>query len=114
MAASTDSGDAEGELFSRVYLKPTTVLRDSERFRRRLWAWFSETLTTDEVLVFSSLARQELGCGMPVSRYPSSYGDFFTKGELRDVLDSVSIIRQILNSRTPFPAPSTKAIEWID
>jgi hypothetical protein len=67
-------------------------MRDSPRFRRRIFSWFKENLPRAEVSIFSELARQELGVSMPSSEYAYNYEDFFVKGLLRDVLDAISIV----------------------
>lgn len=88
--------DGSAELFSRIYLRPAASMRDSERFRRRIFAAFGKVLAHYEVTEFSARARLRLGANLPTEQYPSWYETFFLLGELRDVLDCISIIHGLL------------------
>ena len=85
-----------GALFSRVYLREESVLRDSERFRRRLHAWFSEHLYKSDIELFSSLVKQELGASISSSAYATQYQSFFLEAPVRDVLDCISLLYAVL------------------
>src|SRR4051812_32036007 len=95
-----DTPDSDSESFSRTYLRPSAASRDSERFRRRLFAWFSENVADGaETEWFSQEARREIGVSMPTTQWASNYEAFFLKAEVRDVLDAISIVHRLLEPR---------------
>jgi len=99
----------EGERFSLVYLDRSTPLKDSERFRNRLASYYNENLYEfydDETI---RIIKRETGAELPyMQAYGYSLEDFFQKNELRDVLDSITLIFQILSNRG-----TTDATNWL-
>lgn len=100
-----------GAFFSRVYLRPATSLSDSARFRRRLHAWIQNNLSRGECARFSRTVRQELGAPIPESEWASQFNDFFLNGELRDVLDTISVLDAVLADYR-FAGAEIKHREW--
>lgn len=85
----------EGELFSRVYLREPTPLRDSPRFRTRLYGYIAQYLW-DFRNDFVEIIIRELGISIPTFQTSTNYYEwhilgFFTDSELRDILDSISL-----------------------
>jgi len=85
-----------GERFSHVYIPRGTPTQDSERFRRRIAAYFYE---------FRSVAgpcyrfiNAELGVDLPdASTYCGSIQKLFQSGQLRDVLDAITLVWRALS-----------------
>jgi len=96
--AKSKSGEGEdsGALFSRAYLRSSTSQRDSARFRTRLYARFDKVLSSDEAAKFYDFVKSELGVSIPSGAFALDYRRFFEEGELRDVLDAVSLVWLIL------------------
>jgi len=88
----------EGLRFSLVYLDRSTPLKDSQRFRNRLDAYCSEVLS--EVQVIPNIAkaiRREIGVEVQyLGNHFYSISGFFRQRELRDILDSITVIYQVL------------------
>jgi hypothetical protein len=87
----------EGIRFSLLYLERSTPVRDSERFRNRLSTYYDEYLRKYYGDKIVSKIQLEIGTKI---RYAPMIGPdmdrFFTKNEIRDVLDSVLLIYQVL------------------
>jgi hypothetical protein len=85
----------EGKRFSLVYLDRSTPLKDSQRFRNRLAAFCSQNLVShwDEIV---KIIRKETGAEIPVHPVGYYLEQFFKKDDLRDILDSITIIFQVL------------------
>lgn len=81
----------EGKRFSLLYLERKEPLRDSQRFRNRLATYFGEELNESNREIAKII---EMETGAIVPSYMSSYymNDFFRENELRDVLDSITLI----------------------
>lgn len=81
-------------LFSRVYLRPATPLRDSARFRTRVESQFYDTISERSALA----DRIESELGVRVKRGYKGYlwNLFFEEAELRDVLDTITLAYQLL------------------
>ena len=88
-----------GELFSRVYLERTAPVRDSPRFRTRLDGFFYQNLY-DHRGQLSDEITTELGVSLN-----TTFGGgpdltlFFATAEIRDILDTISLITRILQGR---------------
>jgi hypothetical protein len=93
VVGQTEEGDEV--LFSRAYLKEPSALRDSLRFRRRLFGWFSQNLTGSEYLRFAYDVIEELGASIAQYKVAGPYETFFIEGELRDVLDSITLMGKV-------------------
>ena len=82
--------------FSQIYLERGAPSRDSDRFRNRLSAYYlklrinkvSETLDYR----FTGLLETELGIHVPSNSWGSNPEKVFEKGELRDVLDAITLL----------------------
>lgn len=87
-----------GKRFSHVYIERGVPQKDSERFRRRLGAFFRERLfgRRDDIAIMLS---REIGLVVP---YRTNYGydisRLFLNAELRDVLDSITEVWFFLSS----------------
>jgi hypothetical protein len=89
-------GDApSGQLFSRVYLERSTPVRDSKRFRTRLTGYFYEKIS-DSAHRLADKIRTELGVQVPWLHGPD-FEKFFQQAEVRDVLDTVSLVVAVLD-----------------
>lgn len=99
----------EGKQFSLLYLDRSKTLRDSQRFRNRLAAFFSQFLNDDFNDEIAQIIKLEIGA--EITRSISSYlvSDFFKKGELRDLLDSITVIYNNLITMPGGPATQWKA-----
>jgi len=74
----------KGHRFSHVYLERGSPGPDSERFRRRLLSIFWEVHTVNVPL--NKAVERELGIAIPY------WENFFKGAELRDILDSITIL----------------------
>jgi hypothetical protein len=87
----------EGKKFSLVYLDRSTPLTDSQRFRKRLGAFCYQNLVyhLDEI---ANAIHREIGAeiSIPVGFYLK---EFFKNDDLRDILDSITVIFQVLKGQ---------------
>ncbi|MEE8574027.1 MAG: hypothetical protein V3T30_01335 [Thermodesulfobacteriota bacterium] len=89
----SDKERSVGELFSRVYLERGAPQNDSERFRRRLGGYYLNLTGIHGMSwIIGNRLVSTLGVGIPSSCTASDIKRFFYKGELRDVLDSITLI----------------------
>ena len=87
----------EGVRFSLLYLDRSESLKDSKRFRNRLAAFYRESLHEyDENLIVKSI-QLEIGAEVPSMYSGYLVSDFFKKTELRDLLDSITVIYKALS-----------------
>lgn len=101
----------EGERFSLVYLDRSTPLPDSNRFRNRLAAYYWETLHNLYSDQIERTIKRETGAELPyTSGYGYSLSEFFKKNEFRDVLDSITLIFQIITNS----GQARSAIHWLN
>lgn len=93
----------DGQRFSQVYIERGEPSRDSIRFRNRLAAFFGEKLSRNHKGVIAASLCREAGIEIPV-RAAIGYDmtGMFKNSELRDVLDSITIIHQTLTSEGAF------------
>jgi hypothetical protein len=90
------NGD-KGKRFSLVYLDRSNPTRDSQRFRNRLVAYYWEHLNKDYKTIIKNSMQREAGIEIPIiDNFGYSPSEVFKKGELRDVLDSITLVYQIL------------------
>lgn len=91
--------------FSQTYLRPTEVVANSIRFRRRLFAYHKESLFTQAVQIVSAIqkvTRTHIEYYRSVTgSYHPNLKDFFENSELRDILDSVTSIANVLSTTDP-------------
>jgi hypothetical protein len=89
--------------FSLLYLKPGAPAADSARARRRIYAQFArlqQTLPNGSELAakFVTEVNAELGVTVPYGSMSFHFDDFFQKCELRDFLDSITLVFNLLNN----------------
>lgn len=83
----------QGKRFSQVYLKLDSTLSDSKRMRNRLSAFYWELLHSDAKDLVKKI-QLETGATVPFVVQSYSLTKFFETCEIRDLLDSVTIIFQ--------------------
>lgn len=81
----------EGFRFSQVYLDKGTPVNDSKRMRNRVSAIYWDILSDDKSNLVS-LIHKETGAKVPFVTTTYSLTQFFEKCEIRDFLDSITII----------------------
>jgi hypothetical protein len=86
----------EGTRFSLLYLERSTPARDSKRFRNRLAAYYWDNLHKYYEHEIYKIINLETGAEVPWAGMGYSISDFFKKNELRDVLDSITLIYNVL------------------
>lgn len=91
----TNKSIPDGLRFSHVYLKRDSILRDSIRFRKRLGGYYWEHLNDYTGKIAGNIQR-EIGIDIPFQFSSYSIPDLFEKAELRDLLDSITIIYKLL------------------
>lgn len=99
----------EGSRFSFLYLERGKPANDSDRFRTRLAVYFKESLNEYRNNIAPILGI-ELGVEVP---YRTGYYDipaFFKKAQIRDVLDSITVIFQYFIYKTE----KTRGQSWLN
>lgn len=86
---SDTKAPAIGALFSQNYLKRDATLKDSARARRRLYVLFLATRYDGDD--YASPLEGKTGTKVPTTYYGHDWEEFFERGKLRDVLDSVTV-----------------------
>lgn len=90
----------QGQRFSFLYLDRSEPVRDSQRFRNRLAAFYWEEIHKEHKETIKSILQKEAGIEIP---YLAGFGfdldGFFKKNELRDILDSITLVYQALKSK---------------
>lgn len=88
----------QGKRFSLLYLNRSEPVRDSQRFRNRLAAFYWDEINKEHKEIIKSILQKEAGIEIP---YFAGFGfdlaGFFKKNELRDILDSITLVYQALN-----------------
>lgn len=93
-----------GQRFSLLYLDRGEPVRDSRRFRNRLKAFYWERLYGDHKDAIKNILQMEAGIEIPfLQNHGWMVSDVFTKNDLRDVLDSITLIYQCLQKRGRSP-----------
>lgn len=87
----------EGNKFSLIYIQRTEPVRDSQRFRNRLSAYYCEYLDDYEDKIVN-IIEKETGAEIPSSIGHYNMSSFFKKNEFRDVLDSITLIFRLLSN----------------
>ena len=84
--------EEQGKRFSLIYLARGTPARESQRFRNRLAAYYQEHLYKDHNENTYQALKRDAGIEVPyIMNLGFSVTDVFKKGELRDVLDSITL-----------------------
>ena len=84
-------------LYSRKYIELGKLGDDSERARRRVFGYFFE-LSESIKSKLPAVIRTELGVEVPSSYYDWNFEEFFQNCELRDFLDSITLIAELLKA----------------
>ncbi len=84
-----------GKRFSHLYIERGPPARDSERFRRRLGAYFEQHFWEQRPEIVLAL-QAELGVEVPAGASELSVSEFFKRDSMSDVLDAVTIISDCL------------------
>jgi len=87
----------EGKRFSQVYLDKGVPVNDSVRMRNRLSAAFWEMLH-DYQYEIVKLIHKETGAKVPSNIAGYLFSDFIEKCDIRDLLDSITLIIQYLQN----------------
>ena len=82
--------------FSQLYLERKGVTRDSERFRHRLSAFFSERVHERYNFLCRQLFERETGKEVPFRGQSWYFPDVFKQLEMRDVLDAITVTHTVL------------------
>ena len=97
-----------GERFSQIYLEKGKPTSDSIRFRNRLGAFYWQKLHDDQHDIVRSI-HKELGVKVPFIGTNWSVPVFFQKAEIRDILDSITLIYNLLTEKRYL----NKVSEWL-
>jgi len=89
-----------GQRFSLLYLNRDEPARDSQRFRNRLAAFYWDRLSKNHKDEIKKILQSEAGIEIPyLQNFGYNLSDVFKKNELRDVLDSITLIYRSLKPR---------------
>jgi hypothetical protein len=88
----------EGIRFSLIYLERSAPARDSQRFRNRLAAYYSDYLYKYYDHEICKIIELETGAKVPSNAGYYFLSNFFIKNELRDVLDSITLIYKTISN----------------
>jgi hypothetical protein len=94
----------EGKRFSLLYLQRSAPAKDSKRFRNRLSAYYWDNLRNYYAKEIYNTIQLETGAEIPFSGIGYDVSSFFKINELRDVLDSITLIHDVL--------PNYQRTEW--
>ena len=87
----------EGKRFSQVYLEQGVPVNDSRRMRNRISSISRELLHSDQSELINRI-QEETGAKVPFVGISYSLAKFFEECEIRDLLDSITIIFQYYHS----------------
>jgi len=90
----------EGKRFSQVYLDKGKPVKDSKRMRNRLSAIYMDMLHYYESEIVKVI-HKETGAKVPFGYNSYIFSDFIENCDIRDLLDSITLIFQYLQSSTP-------------
>jgi hypothetical protein len=85
-----------GKRFSLLYLDRSKTLRDSQRFRNRLAAFYWKVLHQNHEWDIVQAIQLEIGAEVPLGMESYSVHDFIKQSELRDLLDSITVVYKIV------------------
>jgi len=88
--------EQKGKRFSLVYLERGVPARDNERFRNRLAAYYLEHFSERYQEPIRRALQREAGIDVPAYAYGYMVDKVFKNGDVRDVLDAITIIYQEL------------------
>jgi len=102
-----DNQASDGKRFSHVYLERGEPVQDSKEARERLFTFFIHELNPMRTEFHKALGVE---LGVSVSNNYGSFAEFFRKGQLIKLLDSITIICQSLSG---YPHYSARWIEFV-
>lgn len=85
--------------FSQLYLERGVPSRDSARFRHRLAAYFWERLDKEHNFDCRQAFERETGTAVPFSGSRWVFANVFKNAELRDVLDAITIVFDVMQEK---------------
>jgi hypothetical protein len=88
-----------GKRFSLLYLDRSKTLRDSERFRNRLAAFYWKELHKYFGEDIRRAIQLEIGAEVPFIVGSYNVSEFFKQSELRDLLDSITIVYKTIKTK---------------
>jgi len=86
----------KGIRFSLLYLGRSAPAKDSKRFRNRLSAYYWDNLQEYYDKEIRKIIELETGAEVPFLGMGYNISNFFKMNELRDVLDSITLIHDVL------------------
>lgn len=95
-----------GKRFSQVYLEQDALIKDSVRMRNRLSAVYFDLLHSDSHDIVK-LIHQETGAKVPFVISSFSLSQFFEQCDIRDLLDSITLIYQYFGMQKKTKAAAT-------
>lgn len=87
----------KGDRFSQIYLERGQATRDSQRFRNRIAAYFSDRLSQDYNSTVIHEYERETGAKCKWRGTIRLFSEELRDAELRDVLDGITIVHRILS-----------------
>jgi hypothetical protein len=102
----------QGKRFSQIYIERGEPKQDSPRFRKRLDAYFGQVLDSSHGFLIAQNIELNLGIkAVSIGPYNAYFDNsaFFMNTELRDLLDSITIIYKFLITRNS----TTQAAMWL-
>lgn len=87
-----------GELFSRVYLRPSTLLPDSKKMRLRLSSFISTNVDSAHTPPLTTFLKSEGGLNVPYTGY-YNFEKFLVELPISDVLGAVTLVWRYLMSK---------------
>lgn len=88
-----------GKRFSLLYLDRSKTLRDSQRFRNRLTAFYWKELHKLFGGDIKRAIQLEIGAEVPFIGGSYDVSEFFKQSELRDLLDSITIVYKTIKTK---------------
>lgn len=105
-------GDDEtpvGQRFSLVYLERAEPVQDSVRMRKRFATYYYQKCSESYGDKIIKAIHMDLGASVPMTSYSYNMHSYFSESELRDILDTVTVIWRELGGRSNQNA----AIYWL-
>lgn len=99
-----------GERFSQVYLERGAPARDSKRFRNRLALYVSSVVPYNFQQMLGQVMGRTLGIEVPSVGEAYIPSEVFKQGELRDVLDSITLLYRLCLQRLA----GQLAADWLE
>jgi hypothetical protein len=96
-----------GKRFSQIYIERGEPKQDGPRFRKRLSAYFGQVLNSAHGIQIAKNIELDLGLkAVSIGGYNIyfDHSDFFMNAELKDLLDSITIIYEYVINRSPSQA----------